>query len=189
MGTTPQRPASRPLRDAPGHEPGMVRRSVLRMAATGLLLVVVYAFVPVAGRSGIAAAALMILGLVVFAGLVVRQVRMIVSAERPKLRAFEALALVVPALILIFSYTYLSLSESIPESFTEPLSRIDAVYFATTVFGTVGFGDITAQTQTARLLVTVQILIGLGAAVGLARLLLGAANIGLSRGARDEPRD
>ena len=37
-----------------------------------------------------------------------------------------------------------------------PLSRTDAMYFSTTVFTTVGFGDITAKSEVARLVVTVQ---------------------------------
>ena len=35
-------------------------------------------------------------------------------------------------------------------TFTEPLTRTDAQYFTVTIFATVGFGDITAVTQTAR---------------------------------------
>jgi voltage-gated potassium channel len=37
------------------------------------------------------------------------------------------------------------------------MTHTDALYFTVTVFATVGFGDITARTDTARLLVTVQI--------------------------------
>jgi hypothetical protein len=36
------------------------------------------------------------------------------------------------------------------------LTRTDALYFTVTVFSTVGFGDITAKTETARLVVTGQ---------------------------------
>jgi len=34
------------------------------------------------------------------------------------------------------------------------LSHTDGLYFTVTVFSTVGFGDITAKTETARLVVT-----------------------------------
>ena len=55
------------------------------------------------------------------------------------------------------------------------LTKTDSLYFTVTVFATVGFGDITATSQAARLIVTVQmildlIILGLGI-----RLLLGAA--------------
>jgi len=45
-----------------------------------------------------------------------------------------------------------------PGSFTAPLTRTDALYFTVTVFSTVGFGDITAKTETARLVVTGQMI-------------------------------
>jgi len=52
-------------------------------------------------------------------------------------------------------------------NFSEPLTRTDALYFTVTVFSTVGFGDITAKTETARLVVTAQmiadiVILGLG---------------------------
>ena len=43
-------------------------------------------------------------------------------------------------------------------SFTEPLTRADALYFTVTVFSTVGFGDITAKSETARVVLIVQML-------------------------------
>ena len=50
---------------------------------------------------------------------------------------------------------------------SESLSRTDALYFSVTIVTTVGFGDITAKTEVARLLVAAQmfgdlILLGLG---------------------------
>ena len=37
-----------------------------------------------------------------------------------------------------------------PGSFTEPLTRTDSLYFVVTVFATVGFGDITPLSLSAR---------------------------------------
>ena len=48
-----------------------------------------------------------------------------------------------------------------PGSFTEPLSRMAALYFSLSVFSTVGFGDIAAQTDLARGLVSLQIVCNL----------------------------
>ena len=50
------------------------------------------------------------------------------------------------------------------------MTRTDALYFTVTVFATVGFGDIAANTEAARLVVTGQmiadlIIIGLGVRV------------------------
>jgi hypothetical protein len=55
------------------------------------------------------------------------------------------------------------------------LTRFDAVYFTVTVLATVGFGDIAAVTQTARILVTIQMLADLVLIGFVAKVLLGAA--------------
>jgi voltage-gated potassium channel len=46
-------------------------------------------------------------------------------------------------------------------NFGEKLTHTDALYFTVTVFTTVGFGDITAKSEGARLLVTGQMATGL----------------------------
>jgi len=61
------------------------------------------------------------------------------------------------------------------------MTHTNALYFVVTVFATVGFGDITAQTEAARLLVTGQmitdlIILGLGA-----KVILGAVQRGRQR--------
>ena len=63
-----------------------------------------------------------------------------------------------------------------PGSFGGHLSRTDAMYFTVTVFTTVGFGDISAKTETARLVVTGQmiadlLILGLGI-----RIIFGAVS-------------
>ena len=46
-------------------------------------------------------------------------------------------------------------------NFTEPLTRADALHLSTTVFTSVGFGDISAVSEAARLLVTLQMILDL----------------------------
>lgn len=154
---------------------------LVRSVATVVGLVLLYAFLPLAGRSSATTIFWLFFGMAALTVLVGRQVFMILRADYPRLRAIEALILVVPTLLMVFAFTYASMSDVNPENFTEPLSRIDAVYFSTTVLGTVGFGDIAAKSDSARLLVTFQILVGLGSAVGLARLFLGAADVSARR--------
>ena len=60
--------------------------------------------------------------------------------------------------LVLFASTYFVMSRLAPHSFGTPLTRTDTLYFTITVFATVGFGDITAKTQTARLVVTGQML-------------------------------
>ena len=69
--------------------------------------------------------------------------------------------------LLLFASAYIMMEHVARASFGEPLTHTDALYFTVTVFTTVGFGDITAHTEAARLLVTFQmitdvIVIGLG---------------------------
>ena len=85
----------------------------------------------------------------------------------------------------MFASTYVLLSRSDPATFTEPLSRSDALYFTVTIFATVGFGDISAQTETARLVVTTQMLLDL-VVLGLGiQVILGA----VKRGKADRDAD
>lgn len=66
-------------------------------------------------------------------------------------------------------------------SFSQPLNHTDALYFTVTVFATVGFGDTTATTATARQVVTGQMIIDL-IILGLgARVILGAVSRGRQR--------
>jgi voltage-gated potassium channel len=68
-------------------------------------------------------------------------------------------------------------------NFSEPLTRTDALYFTVTVFSTVGFGDITAKTEAARLVVTGQMIADL-VVIGLAvKVIVGA----VKRGRQQQP--
>ena len=66
-------------------------------------------------------------------------------------------------------------------NFTQPLTRTDALYFSVTVFSTVGFGDITAKSETARVVLIVQMLADLALLGAGARVLLGAVRRGQQR--------
>ena len=108
------------------------------------------------------------------AALVTLQVRSVVTSPFPGLWAVEALATSLPLFLLLFASTYLVTATEAAGSFSQPLTHTDALYFTVTVFATVGFGDITAKTEAARLVVTGQmildlIIIGIGA-----RIILGA---------------
>jgi hypothetical protein len=76
----------------------------------------------------------------------------------PALRAIEALATSVALFLLLFASTYVVLATMSATNFGGHLSHTDGLYFIVTVFSTVGFGDITAKTETARLVVTGQMI-------------------------------
>ena len=89
-----------------------------------------------------------------------------------------ALATTVPLFLLLFASAYFAMATISPANFsTHALTRTDALYFTVTTFSTVGYGDITAVSQSARLVVTVQMLLDL-LALGLGiRVFVGAVQI------------
>ena len=107
------------------------------------------------------------------------QIRAILRSDQPGLRGIEALAIIAPLYLLLFAATYFLMALDDPTTFTaDPITRVDALYLTVTIFSTVGFGDISAASQTARIVVTIQMilnLIVLGAGV---KLLTGAVKRG-----------
>ena len=145
------------------------------------MLVVIYYLLPLNRSSTAVTITLLIIGLAALMGLVTYQVRSIVRSSFPLLRGVEALATSIPLFLLLFAATYVVLATISASNFSQPLSRTDAIYFTVTVFATVGFGDITAKTEVARLVVTGQMiadLIALGLGV---RVLLSAVQRGRQR--------
>jgi hypothetical protein len=147
--------------------------------------VVIYYLLPLNRSSTWVAVTMLVIGLALFIGLVAFQVRSIVRSRFPALRAIEALATSVPLFLLLFASVYVVLSTISASNFTEPLTHTDALYFTVTVFSTVGFGDITAKSEAARLVVTSQmiadlLIIGLGL-----RVIVGA----VTRSRQQRPED
>jgi voltage-gated potassium channel len=163
----------------------MIVRVLLRAVGSTVALVVIYYLLPLNRPSTGSAVTMLVVGLVVFIGLVAFQVRSIVRSPFPGLRAIEALATSVPLFLLLFAATYDVMAALSASSFNQPLTRTDALYFTVTVFATVGFGDIAAKTEAARLVVTGQmiadlIIIGLGV-----RVIVGAVRRGRQRRPED----
>jgi voltage-gated potassium channel len=156
-------------------------RTALRLLGIALGMLLVYALVPVPGTSGAAALFGMVVGLLFFVVLVGWQLRTIVRAEHPVLRAAEVIVFVVPMLVVIFAFTFLTISRADPQSFSEPLGRVDALYFTVSTLATVGFGDITPTSAGARMVVTFQMLFNLALLAGLVRLVVLATRTGLRR--------
>ena len=136
----------------------MIIWAVLRVAASIAVVTALYYLLPFDRSTAGVAATLLVAGLVAFVGLVAFQVRSIIASPFPGLRAIEALATSVPLFLALFASTYFVMARLSPGSFTAPLTRTDALYFTVTVFSTVGFGDITAKTETTRLVVTGQMI-------------------------------
>lgn len=133
-------------------------RALLRALGSTAALVVIYYLLPLDTSSTWVAVTMLVIGLAALTVLVAFQVRWILRSPFPGLRGVEALATSVPLFLLLFAATYVVLATLSAGSFSQSLSRTDALYFTVTVFTTVGFGDITAKTDTARLLVTGQMI-------------------------------
>ena len=60
------------------------------------------------------------------------------------------LVLVLEVVLVVFSFVYYLIAGNNPEEFAGLVTRLDALYFATTTTATVGFGDVHATGQLAR---------------------------------------
>ncbi|MFC8800757.1 potassium channel family protein [Promicromonospora sp. NPDC057138] len=170
-----------------GAEPGgtsawrrrtMITFGLLRAGATSVLLVVLYYLLPLDRDSVSHLTLILILGLAGFAATAYWEVRSIIRSRLPGIRAIHALATLVPFFLLLFASTYFVLSYQAPATFSEPLTRSDALYFTITTFATVGFGDVVPRSEAVRLLVSGQILLDL-VILGLGiRVIIGAVKKG-----------
>jgi len=171
----------------PARRRRLIARAALRSVLIAAVLVVLYYVLPLDRPWDSDTAVRLVIGLLVFAGVLAWGVRIITGSRYPGVRAAEALALVLPFFLLLFASTYFVLERNSAASFTQPLTRTDALYFTVTVFSTVGFGDITAKSETARVVVIVQMLADLAFLGAGVRVLLGA--VSRSRERRSETGD
>jgi hypothetical protein len=170
------RPEARPPRRT-------IVRALLQAAGSTAALVAIYYLLPLDRTSTWFAVAILVIGLAVLIALVAFQVRWIVTSPFPGLRGVQALATSIPLFLLLFASTYVVMATISASNFSEPLTRTDALYFTVTVFSTVGFGDITAKTEAARLVVTGQMIVDLVAIALVVKVIVGA----VKRGRQQQP--
>ena len=154
----------------------LIAWAVLRSVLIAAVLVVLYYVLPLDRPWDSDTAVRLLIGLLVFAGVMVWGVRTIAGSRYPGVRAAEALALVLPFFLLLFASTYFVMERASAANFTQPLTRTDALYFTVTVFTTVGFGDITAKSEAARVVLMVQMLADLAVLGAGVWVLLGAVS-------------
>jgi len=153
---------------------------VLRSLVVAILLFVAFYTLPM-NRPERAGIVVLIVGVVVLALVLTWQIRAIMGSPFPRLRAFEALTIGVPLLLIVFASAYYMIQNADPDSFSAPLGKTDALYYTITVFSTVGFGDITAKSELARILVSIQMMFDLVVFGLVAKLIFGAVEIGLKK--------
>jgi voltage-gated potassium channel len=173
---------------SPARRRRLIVRSLGRSALAATVLVVLYYVVPMDRSVDVATGIGLAAGLLAVAGVVSVQVWQITHSDYPRLKAVETLATSIPLLLLTFATTYYLLAHGEPASFTQALTRTDALYFTVTVFSTVGFGDIAPSTETTRVVTMIQMLADLVVFGLIAQVILGAVKTGLRRqSARQNP--
>jgi hypothetical protein len=139
----------------------VVAWGLLRALIAAVVLVTLYFLIPLTWLDALPVTAAILVAIALLVGVSFWQVLAIIRSEEPGLRAIEALAVIAPLYLLVFATAYFLMGYNEPGNFTQSLTRMDALYFTVTVFATVGFGDITAASQNARVMVTIQMVVNL----------------------------
>lgn len=143
----------------------MIRRAVgvAALRSLGVLTVTlgVYALVPIRPETAWAVGLLALAGLAVVVVVFVRQLPRVSRSASPLIAVVESLTLIFGMFLSLFSFIYVSLSADDPGAFTQPVDKIAGIYYSVTILATVGFGDIAAVSDLARIIVTVQMVLDL----------------------------
>lgn len=154
----------------------IVTRGLLRALTSTAALVALYFVWPFDSLRAVPPAISLTIAGLVLVVISSWQIRAITRSPYPGLRAIEALAVTVPLFLLLFAGLYYAMALDDPANFSAPsLTRIDTLYFTVTIFSTVGFGDISAVSEPARLVVTVQMILNLLVLGAGIRMFIGAA--------------
>jgi len=159
-------------------EPGRHRllvRGMLRSLASAVVVVGLYFIGPFDAFRLFPLWAAFVLAAILLAVVAIWQIRAILRSPYPGIRGVEALAITAPLYLILFAATYFLLSVDDPANFSvDGLTRTDTLYFTVTTFSTVGYGDIFAASQGARVLVTVQMILNLLVLGAGIRVFMGA---------------
>jgi hypothetical protein len=159
----------------------LLLRVVARVVGLTVLLLVAYFAAPIGQDPDVVGVVFLVVGLIGFVALAVYQVKKILDSPMPQLRAAETLATVIPLVIVVFALFYVGMSDADPNGFTEPITKVNGLYFTVTVLATVGFGDIAARTDSTRIAVTVQMLLDLLIVGVLVKVIIQASRIAVER--------
>lgn len=162
---------------------------VLLLRALGVTIAafVLYFTLPFSNRGSVETGIVLSVGLIATGCLMAWNARAIGRAPYPRVRAVVALANSFPIFILLFSATYFVMDEYSKGSFSQSMTRLDALYFTVSTFSTVGFGDITAVSQAARIITILQMTLDLVLVGLVVRVFAQSIQAGLAR--RDQGVD
>lgn len=154
---------------------------VIRPTLTATCLVAAYFLLPMDTRLVGESLFWLVTGLIGVAALVVHETRAITRSEYPRLRAVQLIVTSLPLFLLLFASAYFLMDRATANTFTQAMTRTDALYFTLTVFTTVGFGDIAPRSEAARIVTMVQMLGNLILIGVAARVVVGAVQVGIQR--------
>ena len=157
------------------------RLTLALLSSTAITAVVVAAYylLPLDRLADVPIGVSLAVGLLTLATVATYQVRAITRSRHPAVRAVAALSITAPLFLILFAAAYFLMAAGDSSAFNVPaLTRTDALYFTVTVFATVGFGDITATSQIARVLVIVQMILDLIVLGAVIRVFANAVQVG-----------
>jgi hypothetical protein len=174
MTTTPEQ-LPRPDKEERRRGRRAATRSFARASVVAAGVITAYYVLPVRAESDLGMVLRILLVSVLLAVVVAWEIRAVARAEFPRLRAIDALVSTVSIMVIAFAITYLNLSLRNTTSFNEALQRTSSLYFTVTTLATVGYGDIYARTDGARVAVMIQMVFNVAVIGTTVRAILGTA--------------
>jgi len=174
--------------DQPANDPGtsfaalsrttrrwLLAGAVLRASLTTTILLTAYVVMPFTLISQARYLTGFLIGAAVVLAVLALEFSRTMRSPYARLRAVEALLTAGPLFIVLFATSHYVIGQLDPAGYSEPMTRLDALYFTITTFATVGYGDISPHSQIARLVSLVQMVCGIILVGVIAKLLFGIA--------------
>jgi voltage-gated potassium channel len=149
-----------------------VLRNVVMNGLTLAGAVLFYYFVPVAQDDHpVWRWAVFVVGLGTLVFLIVRQLRkQLTAGPDPGIRVHTLITLLYPV-VALFALAYYVIQTADPTQFVDLVTRTDSLYYTVITLGTVGYGDVHAVGQVARVVTMIQVafdLVVIGALIAVA---------------------
>ncbi len=154
---------------------------MVRAVLAVVVCLVVYFLMPLEGDAWGPVVVRAVVAIALLIGAIALQTLAVVRSGTPTLKAVESLSVSVVLVLVVAAGAYLSISTTSPDSFTEELDHIGALYLAMMTLTTVGFGDIGALSHVARIAVMVQMVLNVVVLGVAAKVVLGVARRGGAR--------
>jgi hypothetical protein len=135
-------------------------RKALLTVLTVVVPIVVYFVLPLDREFGALIASLLVITAAAsLIPLSIRQAQMVLYSADPLFDAMRCIISALVFLVISFSSAYFVLADNYDNQIKGLDTKLDAIYFTITILATVGFGDISATGQTARGIVSGQMVV------------------------------